>query len=89
MSLYIYLGEEFAKRSVYFSSTEQLKTLVYDLTQSYFFFLDKRKKEIAIPREEFRKIRLDNFLYELRKRQMKLWAEGIAIKSENPKQNEP
>ena len=74
VALYIYLGEEFAKRSVYFSSTEQLKTLVYDLTQAYFFFLDKRKKEIAIPREEFRKLRLDNFLYELRKKQLSLWS---------------
>ena len=73
VALYIYLGEEFAKRSVYFSSTEQLKTLVYDLTQAYFYFLDKRKKELAIPREEFRRIRLDNFLYELRKKQLKNW----------------
>ena len=79
IALYIYLDsaeKSFAKRSVYFSSTEQLRVLITDLTQAYFYFLDKRNKDIAIPREEFRNIRLDNFLFELRKKQLRKWSEN-------------
>ncbi len=89
IALYIYLDsadKSFAKRSIYFSSTEQLKTLIFDLTKAYFYFRDKKNKPIQ--QEIWRTANIDNFLYELRKRQMKLWAEGT-VKSENPKQNEP
>ena len=73
VALYIYLGE-YAKRSVYFSSTEQLKTLIFDLTKAYFYFLDKRNKPVQ--RELWRNANVDNFAYELRKRQLGIWSKG-------------
>ena len=75
MAMYIYLdGEEksFAKRSIYFSSVEQLKTLILNLTRSYFIFKDKRTNP-AVPREQFRLIQLDSFLSELKEKQLNFW----------------
>lgn len=59
-------------RSLYFSSLEQLKTLIFDLTNSYFYFLDKRIKPV-IPIEEFRLIKLDEFFKDLRQNQTNIW----------------
>ena len=76
IALYIYLesGEatKYAKRSIYFSSTEQLRELIFNLTKAYFYFRDKRV-EPKIPREEFRILDLDNLLYKLRKKQIDIW----------------
>ena len=74
IALYIYLGDQFAKRSIYFSSHVQLKQLIIDLTQSYFYFLEKRIKPDD-PKELFRMLKLDNFLDELKKRQLSVWKE--------------
>jgi len=76
IALYINLinseGKEYAKRSLYFSSTEQLRTLIYDLAQAYFYFRDKRVvPDINLP--DFRLIHLDDFLYKLRKKQTDIW----------------
>ena len=71
VALYIYLGD-YAKRSVYFSSHEQLKQLILDLTNSYFYFRDKRFDPV-ISEQEFRLITLDIFTSDLRKRQLAIW----------------
>ena len=60
IALYIYLGENYAKRSIYFSSHEQLRTLIFDLTKAYFYFRDRRIKPV-IPVPEFRLISLSSF----------------------------
>lgn len=73
VALYIFLGDRKAIRSVYFSSLEQLKTLIQDLTKSYFYFVDKR---IVVPdsaKEEFRMVKLSDFLKEIRDKQLNLW----------------
>ena len=76
IALYIHLinseEKQYAKRSLYFSSIEQLKTLIYDLSQAYFYFRDKRiEPDINLP--DFRLINLDNFLYNLRKKILNIW----------------
>ena len=76
IALYIYLtkqDKQFAKRSIYFSSVEQLKTLIFDLTQAYFFFRDK-KITPAVNRETFRNIDLNTFLKDLSKKQLSVWS---------------
>ena len=72
IALYIYLGDKKAIRTLYFSSHEQLKTLIFNLTISYFYFLDKRIKPV-IPIEQFRMIKLDEFLKDLRLNQTNIW----------------
>jgi len=59
-------------RSLYFSSIEQLKTLILNLTKSYFFFLDK-KTDPVIPISEFRLLQLDTFVKDLIKTQKENW----------------
>ena len=76
MTLYIYLigeGEKkYAKRSIYFSSHEQLRQLIFDLTKAYFYFRDKRIKP-AIPVSEFRLISLSSFLEHIGIKQKEQW----------------
>ena len=75
-ALYIHLtgedGIKKARRSIYFSSVEQLRNLIIDLTQAYFYFRDKRIKSVK-PIEEFRLISLNSFLEELRDKQLNKW----------------
>ena len=74
IALYIYLDsndKSFAKRSLFFSSAEQLKDLIFNLTKSYFYFMDKKNKPVN--RELWRKANVDNFAYELRKKQLEHW----------------
>ena len=75
IALYIYLGnnyKKYAKRSIYFSSIEQLKKLIINLMKAYFYFIDKRIIP-DIPVSEFRRIKLDELLRELRTEQMGVW----------------
>jgi len=75
-ALYIHLtgsdGIKKAKRSLYFSSHEQLKDLIINLTKAYFFFRDKRFKP-DIPVERFRTISLEIFLADLKTKQLDVW----------------
>ncbi len=76
IALYIHLvnseGKQYAKRSIYFSSLEQLREFIYNSAQAYFYFRDKRiVLEISLP--DFRLIHLDDFLYKLRKKQLNIW----------------
>ncbi len=75
-ALYIHLtgedGIKKARRSLYFSSHEQLKTLIFELTKAYFFFRDKRIKP-DIPIESFRTISLASFVNELKNKQLSIW----------------
>ena len=75
-ALYIHLtgqdGIKKAKRSLYFSSHEQLKELIFNLTKAYFFFRDKRIKP-DIPVHTFRTMSLTKFLVELRINQFNNW----------------
>ncbi len=78
VALYIYLTSEekqFAKRSIYFSSAEQLKRLIFDLTSAYFYFRDKKVTPINT-REQFRLTNLDDFLIKLKANQLNIWKEG-------------
>lgn len=74
VAIYIYLvgNKQFAKRSIYFSSHEQLKDYILDLIDVYFKFRDKRIKPI-IPLLEFRKISLQSFIEKLETRQRAIW----------------
>ncbi len=75
IAMYIYLENQeksYAKRSIYFSSTEQLKLLITDLIQSYLYFLDKKSNPV-VPREQFRLIQLDSLLTELKEKQLSFW----------------
>jgi hypothetical protein len=77
IALYIYLkGDDmqYAKRSIYFSSHEQLKEMIFDLTKAYFYFKDKRITP-AISRDEFRIININDFMDKLRKIQLNFWRE--------------
>ena len=75
--------KEYATRSLYFSSHEQLKQLIFDLTKAYFHFRSKKFKP-DIPMEEFNIISLGAFVTELKNKQMKLWKNG----SENSRENQ-
>ena len=59
-------------RSLYFSSIEQLKTLIFDLTNSYFFFKEKKTNPV-IPISSFRLIQLNDFVKDLVKNQKDIW----------------
>jgi len=59
-------------RSIYFSSHEQLKDMIFNLTKAYFFFQDKRNSSVN-SRELFRKIQLQDFLINLEKHQLDIW----------------
>lgn len=75
IALYIYLAnkeKQYAKRSIYFSSIEQLKEFIIDLVMAYFYFIDKRIKP-DIPLDMFRRIRLSSFLNELGDKQLMMW----------------
>ena len=75
VALYIYLAREdkqFAKRSIYFSSYVQLKQLIIDLTQAYFFFKDKKSEPDN--RELFRMLQLDDFLTDIKTKQLSIWS---------------
>ena len=76
IALYIYLvgkdNKDKAPRSLFFSSTEQLKQLIFDLTRAYFYFLDKRNKPVQ--RDIWRKANVDNFAYDLRRKQLAIWS---------------
>ena len=61
-------------QSLYFSSLEQLKTLIFDLTNSYFYFKEKKTSPV-ISIAEFRKIMLSDFIIDLSKTQLKTWSE--------------
>ncbi len=85
IALYIYLTKEeskFAKRSVYFSSAEQLKRLILDLTQAYFYFKDKKGLNLPIkmPLEEIRKEDLSDFLIKLKLNQLNIWKQNLRTK---------
>ncbi len=74
-ALYIYLDspdKSNAIRSIYFSSHEQLKELIIDLTVAYFRFRDKRIKP-DIPLSQFRNISLTDFLESLRTKLVNFW----------------
>lgn len=75
-ALYIHLtgedGIKKARRSIYFSSHEQLKTLIFELTKAYFYFRDKRIKPVGTI-EEFRIVNLNIFLSDLKKNQLNIW----------------
>ena len=77
IALYMYLageeGMQYAKRSIYFSSHEQLKQLIFDLTKAYFYFRDQRIKPV-IPESEFRLISLSSFLEHISIRQKGEWS---------------
>ncbi len=78
IALYIYLtraDKQFAKRSIYFSSAEQLKELIFNLTKSYFYFRDKKNPLVA-NREQFRLVNLDDFLVSLKGNQRNIWKQG-------------
>ena len=76
-TLYIHLtgedGIKKAKRSLYFSSHEQLKNMIFELAKAYFYFRDKRIKPVIGTQEEFRIINLNIFLSELKTRQLNIW----------------
>lgn len=78
IALYIYLGsnyKKYARRSIFFSSLEQLKGLILDLTKAYFYFKDMREiPDIEI--SKYRMILLDNLLAELRTKQIGEWRKG-------------
>ena len=74
IALYIYLDSKdksYAKRSVYFSSAEQLKELIFNLTKAYFYFRDKKTEPIN--REQFRLINLADFVKKLEEHQRNIW----------------
>ena len=92
IALYIYLTKEekqFAKRSVYFSSAEQLKRLILDLTEAYFYFKDKKiiKLPIPMPIEELRKDDLNDFLIKLKLNQLNIWKENVKNKRNSTTNN--
>lgn len=76
VAFYIYLANNkklYAKRSIYFSSLEQLKTLAKDIIKAYFYFLDKRVvPDIEVSR--YRKLMLEALLQELRREQVNVWS---------------
>lgn len=75
IAMYIYLASNFdkkAKRSIFFSSLEQLKGLIIDLTKCYFYFNDKRNiPDIEV--SKYRQLMLENLLAEIRTRQIGEW----------------
>ncbi len=76
VAVYIYLTNEnksFAKRSLFFSSHEQLKEYIFDLVKAYFVLRDKRITPV-IPLSEYRKISLSSLLENLEQRQLALWS---------------
>lgn len=82
IAMYIYLNpnqitgkKQYAKRSIYFSSINQLKGMIINLMQSYFYLINQRIIP-EIPISEFRKIKLNELLSELRTRQLELWQNG-------------
>ncbi len=76
IAIYIHLtgedGIKKAKRSLYFSSHEQLRDLIFNLTKAYFFFRDKRLKPVCTL-EEFRILSLNTFIQELKDKQLNNW----------------
>ena len=78
VAMYIYLMNEekqYAKRSIFFSSHQQLRELIIDLIKAYFFFRDKKIKPV-IPLSEFRKISLSSFLEEISTKLRYIWGGG-------------
>ena len=75
VALYLYLeqeGKEFAKRSLYFSSVEQLKDLVSDLVRAYCLFVEKRNSP-DVSLSVYRLVVLDQLLSHVRRRQLGVW----------------
>lgn len=75
VAVYIYLtnGEkQYAKRSLFFSSRQQLEECIFDLIKVYFYFRDKRIQP-AILISDFRKISLNSFLEKIEQRQRAIW----------------
>ena len=75
IALYIYLAskdKQYAKRSIYFSSIEQLKELIINLTKSYFYFMDNKINPV-IPKGEYNLIMLSDLLEHIRKKQLEEW----------------
>jgi hypothetical protein len=63
---------KYAKRSTYFSSLEQLKNFIINLTKAYFYLLERRNiPDIEIAR--YRMIMLNSFMDELRRKQTDEW----------------
>lgn len=78
IALYLYLEnekKEFAKRSIYFSSIEQLKDLIVDLTKAYCLFREKRNNP-DVSLRIYRLVLLDQLINHIRKKQVGVWKNG-------------
>lgn len=68
-------GRQYPTRSLYFSSEEQLKGLIKDLSIAYHTLCEKRANS-QIPLAQFRLLKLKNLNKEIQETVMKNWSNG-------------